>query len=204
MKIALIYPNFLSREAFPPLGIAYLGSYLKKFGYSVSLVDATFYNGYGRLSDELKRISPDIIGISYTSALASFAYRCAMIAKELFPEVPVIVGGPHPTIFPQESISNPYIDIAISGEGELILHQVLQRLESRDDIAQISGVWVKNRDNKNNFITPSVLIEDLDSIAYPDWEMFTDLPYYIKYSNNYSLFLVGADAPFVVPSASRH
>jgi anaerobic magnesium-protoporphyrin IX monomethyl ester cyclase len=195
MKIVLIYPNFLCREAYPPMGIAYLGSYLKRRGYSVSLLDATFYVGYQRLADEFRKVSPDVVGISFTSPLESFAYRCATISKELFPKIPVIAGGPHASIFPESTLGNSFFDIVVAGEGELAFEQVLKGIRQKEDITSIPGVWVKNRVNKN-FQEPPIVIDDLDYIPFPKWDMFENLSSYIKYNKNTFPIMSGRGCPF--------
>ena len=81
-------------------------------------------------------------------------------------EVPIIWGGIHPTIRPEECLD--YADIICRGEAELSLVELAQKIEKKENYFDIKGMWFK-RDGeiiKNNFAR---LIENLDSIPFMDY-----------------------------------
>ena len=120
LKVVLVYPNTVNREAFPPMGIAYIASYLYQQGISVEIIDLNFEPDLEVFRKKIVLSMADVIGFSYTSPLAPSAYRCMEICKEELPGTVVVAGGPHPTIVPHESFDNQCIDYVVVGEGEEI------------------------------------------------------------------------------------
>jgi len=87
----------------------------------------------------------------------------------------ILLGGPHPTFFP-EIINRPPVDIICIGEGEGAIVDLADRLEKKQDITKIKNLWVKkNGKVYKNDLRP--LVKDLDSFGPPDREI-----YYKKYS----------------------
>ncbi len=95
---------------------------------------------------------------------------CAAV-KELYPTIPVIWGGYHPSTEPGQTLKNPYIDIVIRGQGEITFRDVVGRLREDESLAGVPGVSYKddgriinNPDRKfeslNNF--PSIPYEMID------------------------------------------
>jgi len=172
----------------PPLGLAYLASYLEKYYYPVTILDSIaegnnklFTNkkeGYCRygLNDsqvlnQIKKNSPDIIGISCMySAYAGDAHRMAKLAKSLNPKTLVVVGGAHASIFPELTLKDKNIDIVVSGEGELTLLEIVKRFEEGKSLSNIPGTLVrKGKKIKSN--PPREYLKDIDSIPFPSWHL---------------------------------
>ena len=124
MKTLLIAPNYLkvysyvSEEAtmiLPPLGMAYIGGYLKHNGIDTKILDLAAL----RLNDEqekaaIKRSEADFIAIAATTNTIMEAYALAKKAKEVLPNAKVAVGGPHPTMMPERTLQEfPEIDYCI-------------------------------------------------------------------------------------------
>ncbi|MGR3179332.1 MAG: B12-binding domain-containing radical SAM protein [Candidatus Anammoxibacter sp.] len=134
------------------LGVRFLTSYLRSQGVDVSIIffKDMFYNDAKKatqkekdlLINTLKEINPGIAGISVgCSALAKTATD---ITREIQDElgVPVIWGGPHATILPEESIKAA--DFVCIGEGENLLLKLLNSLsDSRQDISSVPNLWFK-------------------------------------------------------------
>jgi radical SAM superfamily enzyme YgiQ (UPF0313 family) len=105
----------------PPLGIAWLAAVLRENGYKeVFLIDAVI-NKYSNenIVEILKKDTPDIIGLSFGTQNRFLAFGCARKIKKNFPQIPIVVGGPHPTLTADDILKNiPEIDFVIRGEGE--------------------------------------------------------------------------------------
>jgi len=104
MKIVLIFPPnvYQTKQSMPPLGIAWLAAVLRENGFKeVSLIDSMA----NRYSNEdiiglLKKESPDVVGISFGTQIRFSAFELVKLIKKNFPRVFIVVGGPHPTFFP--------------------------------------------------------------------------------------------------------
>lgn len=117
----------------PPLGLAYLASYLREHGHVVELVDLNLgTTSSQRAEAALKRFQPDLIGMSVHTETYRNAIRHASRAKELAPEVPIVFGGPHPSIMPEDVLREPAVDFVVAGEGERPLLLLASALESGD------------------------------------------------------------------------
>lgn len=143
---------------------------------------------YRHLIETLERFDPDLIGFSLTSLPMKEAAEVTARLKRHF-DVPVIWGGPGPTLEPEAALE--HADIACVGEGEELMVALANRLDAGQDYADIPGLWTK-RDGAivRNASAP---YPELDSVAIPDFE--PTRTYHINddrlRSNVYPLFLRG-------------
>ena len=95
--------------------------------------------------------------------------RLALTVKQHF-NMPIIVGGPHPTYSP-EMIKQPGIDIICRGEGEHAILELADAMEHGRDVTGIRNLHVKTRNGTihRNPIRPAV---PLDELPLPDREMY--------------------------------
>ncbi|MDD5254981.1 MAG: radical SAM protein [Candidatus Omnitrophica bacterium] len=168
MKIAFVNPH---EEPYVNIGLAYVISAVEK-EHSVKLLDMAFhtrdYASY--VLESLKRFQPDVIGFSVTSFSFHHALRIAAVIRKAFPRIPLVYGGVHPTLLPEETLQNPLVDAVCIGEGEDTFQEYLQKLEASREPAGVAGIWYKD---KNNAIVKNPLRpfrQDLDSLAFPNWD----------------------------------
>ncbi len=152
----------------PPLGIGYLAAVLEKEGYRVKIIDAPVFDyDYSDIVNDALEFKPDIIGISALTPTAAYAYKLAKHLKQNLPNVPIVMGGAHPIIFPEETINmGPEIDAVVSGEGEYIMLDLVRHVEKRLPIHDVKGIYYK-KDGKVIKTEPADEIEDLDTIPFP-------------------------------------
>ncbi len=115
---------------------------------------------------------PDFVGITFTTLLFEEAKKVSRFIKEKYPYVKIIAGGVHPTIFPDEVIKVPSIDIVVFGEGDVTLQEIVQG----KPLNSIKGLAYKIKDKivKNS---PQPLIENLDSLPMPAWNLLNPKMY---------------------------
>lgn len=151
----------------PPLGVAYLASYLERDGATVKIIDAnaerlTFQDLKERFKDE----EPRFVGITATTPLMENALHIASLCKDLFPEVRVIMGGVHPTILPDEVLQHKHVDFVVRGEGEETIRELVKG-KDQESVMGISyrkdGAVVHNPDRP--------LIKSLDEIPLPAYHL---------------------------------
>ncbi|MCJ7581524.1 MAG: B12-binding domain-containing radical SAM protein [Candidatus Aminicenantes bacterium] len=193
------------RYFFPP-GLSALSAFLKKEGHEVLIYDADhgdkpepntssgllkIYPRYlegikdsrhpiwSEIKSTLANCRPDIIGITFMSTKIGAVRRIVEIAKSLFPEVPVVLGGVHPSVLYRSSLEQTKADIAVVGEGEVTFSELLKELENPNpDIQKIQGIAFKSPDGKIVVTPPRPLIRDLDSLPFPDRESLLNLESY--------------------------
>lgn len=170
MKVLFIYPN-IARARSPQVGVSSLAGMLRDHGHDSRVYDITFLSDdemVGALKATLEEYKPDLVGVSCRST--EWETALALLRMINIP-VPVVAGGPHPTIAPEEVIADESIDIVVRGEGEETLMELIRRMEAGGDLSDILGLWLK-RDGEvfRNDMRP--LIQDLDSLPFPRWEIW--------------------------------
>ena len=102
-------------QAAPYVGTAYLNGVAKSSGHKFTLLLRSD-NSFDKINAEIGKLKPDIIGFSCMTGFHIKALRVIKKIKEKF-DIPVIMGGPHPTLFP-EVIDEDGVDMICRGEGE--------------------------------------------------------------------------------------
>ncbi len=165
MKLSLI--DMWERHAFPPLGLAYIASYVRK--YSKHEVEIILYKEINKETIE-KIKSSDVI--AFTSVTSKYA-SVIKIAEEFrkYSTVPFIIGGAHISSMPQTL--DKVFDIGVMGEGE---ETVLELLNTNFNKNCIGIVYNHNCEIIVNPSRPQ--IEALDTIPFPARDLLDS--YYFK------------------------
>lgn len=177
MRICLISPPYASAvesvigTSSPPIGLAYLASMIRS-KHDVKIVDANIL-GYG-LEDvrrELKSFYPDIVGITSTTPSIYEAYRVAEIAKEVREDCTVVIGGPHATFLPEETmIECNDIDVVVKGEGEETFRELVDTIERGEPLDEVRGITFR-RGGKIVDTGLRAFIMDIDRLPFPSLDL---------------------------------
>jgi radical SAM superfamily enzyme YgiQ (UPF0313 family) len=153
----------------PPLGLAYIAAALEKNGFQVEIYDNYLLERpIEEVKSEVKKRSPEIVGITCSSLTYERSIELAKAVKEVCSSSKVIVGGPHPSYMPQTMLQHPEIDYVVIGEGEQAMVKLATAITKRQEnkvIAKISGVAL-NVDG-GMVKSPPEFISDLDSVPFP-------------------------------------
>ena len=189
MKIALINPSLETKIYTPwvPLGILYLGTVLRENGYNVELLDAAakFYDKNDVLN-WLKKINPDIVGISVFTIAFIPTMNLLKLIKAWNPSVKIVLGHYHPTIEAENILQKygDYVDYCVRGEGEYTFLDLCNFLNKNEDKLPYDIKGLAFRDsNKKTILTPEApLITNLDTLPIPDRKLI-DFDYKWNFSN---------------------
>src|SRR5437868_1908681 len=128
-KIVFFFPAFSSQEATAPLGILAVSTPLLRAGYEVSIIDSTITpNFQKRVIEELEDALCLAVSL-VTGPMIRETVQIARAAKKLYPAKPVILGGWHPSLLPDQTLAAEYVDIVVKGQGEDALLEVMERIE---------------------------------------------------------------------------
>ena len=165
-------PEKFVYQVYPPHGLMYLAGYLraKRPEIEIKIIDLMLRREPEEsILSELKDFSPDLAGIHAMHFQARSMHRIAALVKQNF-AIPVIAGGPYPSSEPLRALSDPNIDLAVRGEGELTFAEVIERLESGKNLSGLPGTaWRSN--GKASIAADREFIRDIDSIPFPAWEL---------------------------------
>ena len=153
----------------PPLGLAYVAGALEKAGFQVEILDNyQLRKSIDYVKNEVKRLSPEIVGITCSSVTYQRCIETAKAVKEVLPSCRVVVGGWHPTYMPESMLQHPEIDYVVLGEGERAMVELATNLTNGKEasvIAKIPGVAFKHEGGIVK--TAPTFINDLDQVPYP-------------------------------------
>ena len=128
----------------------------RHFGYALSTIAER-----ARLSGAF------LIGISSLfSAYEDMALECAQAVKDACPEAKVVLGGHHPSVFPDRVLDHPAVDFILRGDGEATMPVLANSLQQKKPLESIPGIAF-DRNNGERHIRPPVYVDDLDHLAHP-------------------------------------
>jgi len=176
MKILLINPRIhtnLSPGSFP-LGLGYIGAILKQYGYFVEALDIRGNNYSDNeveifLSNNCNKFDVICIGGMITVYLE--IQKLILLIKKVRSDIPIIVGGTAASSVPNLLLEKTESDILCLGEGEKTIIEILESLSGNRDLKQVKGIAYR-KDGEICINPPRELIQDLDSVPFPLWEIF--------------------------------
>ena len=184
MKILLInpYPSYASGTegtVYPPLGLLYLARAASGKGHTVKVCDANkLKSGTAGVLSVIKEYAPDLAGISINIVTMKAGLELAAAIRKDHPSIILAAGGPMPSTQP-EKFAN-YFNTVCVGEGERTFMELLASLSAGRSIKGLAGT-VCIEDGRVFSGPPRGLIEDIDSLGYPAYDLLEpDLSYYSK------------------------
>ena len=188
MRICLIAPKWPKMvNSYPPLGLAYLAAFLERDDHDVRILDLGLDPGIP-LDVDIQRVvefGPDLIGITaMTSNYESALETCSKLKAAL--AAPIVIGGPHATLFPERVLQEPSFDYAVFGEGEDTLCELARALAfsrfepTSEDLQLIQGLCYREH-GRIVMTSPRPLAHDLDAFPFPARHLF-DLERYPLYT----------------------
>ncbi len=186
MKILLVAPpgGYKTVIPKPPLGLAYIAAYLEKnSSHDVKIIDM-YSSGMPRenLLDDIQAFSPGIVGFSSVTPQINIAGSLAKTIKETCDkEICLVAGGPHPSTASERTLAeNPYLDVAVFGEGEGTMLDLASVLDTGSSLSRVAGItYRENGSIKKNPNRP--LIENIDDIPFPAWHKL-DMKQYLDFN----------------------
>ncbi len=168
MKVLLVFTNIrtLIQEIYPT-EFGALAAWLKPLGHDVRVLVINKARRIREIRRELDRFQPDVVGFTGISAQFPYVKRCIELTRSWRPDIPIIAGGKHATLCPEDYLALPQVDAVCVGEGERSFQEYLEALAAGRGPEGIPGWWYR-RDGR---IVPGPrreFIEDHDSIPYMD------------------------------------
>lgn len=158
----------------PSLGIISLGTWLELNGYKPIVIDLSFIKlSVKELLEKIADESPAIIGMSVYTENIDMVVATSKLIKESFPDVKIVLGGPHPSLVPEEAISSEYVDFVVRKEGEAVLLELAEAITTNQKLIKFEDIdgLVFKREGKiisNKLRKP---ISDLDILPIPKREL---------------------------------
>jgi radical SAM superfamily enzyme YgiQ (UPF0313 family) len=200
-SIKILFINMINPQrdleiAYPPLGPAYLVSYIKKY---LKYKNIKFKLISNKFEENIKLIKPDIVAITCVSQNYNQAKLIAKFSKKNLSSM-VFIGGSHISLCPASL--DPLMDIGVLGEGEQTFLELLSLYIKKSiflhkDLLKIKGIIYWNK-KKLVLTKKRELIMPLDKIPIPDRSLFKIDP-----NNTYMFSSRGCPYSCIFCAASR-
>jgi anaerobic magnesium-protoporphyrin IX monomethyl ester cyclase len=163
--VLLVFPGkYHTPDPQIPLALLHIASSLLGAGYSVRILDM-------RLEDYRKTTlgNPIFVGITCMSGQQiHYGLKFARKVRAEKPDCTIVWGGVHPSLLPEQTASNKFVDIVVRGEGELVVPKLANKLANGETFADVKGLTFKSEGVIKN--TGEADLMDLDDIP-------VELPY---------------------------
>lgn len=184
MKIVLADPPDLKNQWLianhPNLGVLYLISYLRKH---IDGIELSYLDAHINLKEHLRQleiIQPDFYGLSFSVMREKDAFITIRAVRDMFPHLPIVCGGPYPTVMADHIFNELPVDVCVIGEGEATLSELIMAYKEKRKLDEIAGI-VFRRNGKTVATAKRKLIPDIDSVPFPAWDMLD----FQKYRGSY-------------------
>lgn len=156
-----------------PLALLAVGSMLDPQRYDVRIID-------GRLAEEpIRRVLNEIdaalcLGVTVlTGAPIRDALAVSRTAKERRPDLPIVWGGWHPSLFPTETLDEPAIDVTVQGQGEVTFAEIVECLADGTDLTAVAGCAFKKSpvESRKSQQNPSRSMTDMNELNRANYDL---------------------------------
>jgi len=171
-----------------PYGIALLAAIAMREGHLVQVYDANAWRApESVLVQILKADRWDVIGVGGITTAYRSIKNIAKLSKEHAPQALVVAGGGVLTSMPHDILRLiPQVDVGIVGEAFVSFPALLRRLDAGNrDWAAVRGLAWRDAGGRSHLSLEQPLVEDLDRLPYPAWDLF---PLDIYFKNSMALF----------------
>jgi radical SAM superfamily enzyme YgiQ (UPF0313 family) len=172
-------PKQMYREY--PLGIGFLGTLLKQHGHEVLVFDQNVegLDDAGLLT-QVSEFKPEVVGFSVITPNYPVARRQIRKLKELYPELRIIAGGIHTSLFPEDLVEDG-AEVAVLGEGENSILDLIECFERAGDLSDLRGIVFSNKEGEVVRTPGWSQISALDDLPFVDRSLY-NLPKYTHHS----------------------
>jgi anaerobic magnesium-protoporphyrin IX monomethyl ester cyclase len=160
------------------MGVGYLSSYLKREGHDVSLLDLNIAPvSRSDIIDRVNAYRPDLVGVPVMCTGMDQSRDIVQVVKQNT-DIPVVIGGAQASALPSYTMDFVGADYAVVGEGEITTAELVAALEGSRPLDSVLGLGYRS-DGEFRMNGPRPLVEDLDSLPVPDWELIDPRNYRI-------------------------
>ena len=125
----------------PPLGLLSIASMLKLHGYNVEIIDLSVRNCRTEdINEIIESIRPMLIGFSVYTENVDATFNMCRYFKRRYPNIPIVLGGPHPTLEPEYCMRKRYVDFISRGDGEQSALELLEAIRTDQRLIRFEDI----------------------------------------------------------------
>jgi radical SAM superfamily enzyme YgiQ (UPF0313 family) len=156
----------------PPLGIYTLAAVLEAEGHDVVVADLILHGTWSLDAFAADLDAAGLVGIGATSMAWPAAVDAIRQVRRRRPDVPIVCGGIHPTLFDRHVLRTFPVQFVVRGEGEIAIARLCAALEGRGDLGAVPNLsWTDaDRGLVRNPLAATLAGRDLAAMPLPRWE----------------------------------
>jgi len=211
MKLSFVYPTFTAVEnqpnikavaenygVFPPLSLAYAAGIADSLNeHEIQFIDGNALKlSPEQILEKLKDFTPEIVFLTLTTYMFHENMSWIRLIKQNT-NAKIIVGGNHLSLYPKETLSYEDIDIALIGEAEDTLPELLSALKTNSSLNDIQGIGYRKEDDI--IITmPRPQRRDIDNLPFPARKYLPNHIYHslISQKKNFTSIMTSRGCPY--------
>lgn len=185
--VLLFHPKTLHEKAYRyyyiPYSVLSIGSALDQSRFEVRLIDNNV-RGVDDYRDELAEMADRILVVGVSAMIGHQirdGWRFAEAVRDVMPEIPIVWGGPLPTILPQETLSDHRVDIVVQGQAEASIQELTAALQERRSLTDIKGVTFQS--NGHTVRNPPRPLTDVNSFPPYNYDLLNPRDY-VRFDEN--------------------
>lgn len=172
MRVLLINSSSIdsigNRYLYLPSSLLYLSASLKRANIEAEILDCNV-QADSCIMDRISNWLPDMVGISCLFSAQVQSMLNAAISIKKVHNIPIVIGGIHPTIYYKEILENcPDIDYVVFGEGEETLVSLCRSIQKKQNIQEVDGIAY--RDQNSIIVQGKKKYSKVDDLAWPDYK----------------------------------
>lgn len=185
-KVILVNPGIhfqepISYGMYPNTAIMVLATILRSAGFQVKIIDGK----YQKIDDAVRSILNEIdetlifVGFSVMTVQLPWAYYVSQAIRSEYSSVSIVWGGVHPTLFPEQTVEDPAVDVVVINYAAATIAPLASALSEGLDLSSIAGICYK--DNAKILRTPqNQKMDDFNNIPFIDFSLID----HERYSRN--------------------
>jgi len=172
-------------------GVMAISALLKKSGHESEIV----FGSKEEIVESIYRDKPDCIAFSCMTVQWKWAKEISTFIKESGIKIPIIMGGTHATMYPDEAASHPDIDIICVNEGEYPMLELMDAFENDRDYSTIENLLVRQKEKIiKNSARPKLTTTELNDLPFADRTLYKKYEHFREYP--FEIFVGSRGCPF--------
>ena len=167
-----------------PVGLGYIASAIHRAKHNLEIVDMDVDRiSYETLENRIREIKFDVLGMGCIVTGYRIVKKIAKIARKINKNAKIIAGNSVASSIPEILLKNTEVDIAVIGEGDITIVELLNAIENNLTLSNIDGICYK--DNKEIIKTDErKVIKNINDINNIDYKLF-NIEKYLSKSKEY-------------------
>ena len=170
-KVLLVYPQTSANNAEPraPLSVLTLCAPLEQAGYTPIVIDPRVEPDY---REKILSHLGEALYVGFSAMTGNqifYGLQIAKFVRDSRPDVPLVWGGIHPSLYPEQTLQHALVDIVARNEGEQTVVDLADCLSEDGELERVTGICFVD-DSGETITTPARALQVMKDAPIPSWD----------------------------------